>query len=119
MLLDKQTILNVQDLQTEDVDIPEWGGKVRVRGMTGRERDIWEQQNLKNAGTKKQRIDMDNIRARMCVMCIVDDNGQRIFDDSDAEELGQKNAGPIVKIADVAQRLSEITYADVEQLAKN
>ena len=38
-LLSKSAILCANDLQTEDVDVPEWGGTVRVRSFTGRERD--------------------------------------------------------------------------------
>ena len=30
-LLSKTAILAAQDLQTEDVEVPEWGGAVRVR----------------------------------------------------------------------------------------
>jgi hypothetical protein len=33
-LLSKSAILCANDLQTEDVDVPEWGGAVRVRSFT-------------------------------------------------------------------------------------
>jgi hypothetical protein len=32
-LLSKTAILCANDLQTEDVDVPEWGGAVRVRSF--------------------------------------------------------------------------------------
>ena len=38
-LLSKSAILCANDLQTEDVNVPERGGDVRVRSFTGRERD--------------------------------------------------------------------------------
>jgi hypothetical protein len=41
-LLSKSAILCANDLQTEDVDVPEWGGAVRVRSFTGRELDAFE-----------------------------------------------------------------------------
>ena len=41
-LLSKTAILCANDLQTEDVEVPEWGGAVRVRSFTGRERDAFE-----------------------------------------------------------------------------
>ena len=41
-LLSKTAILTANDLQTEDVEVPEWGGAVRVRSFTGRERDAFE-----------------------------------------------------------------------------
>ena len=41
-LLSKSASLCANDLQTEDVDVPEWGGAVRVRSFTGRELDAFE-----------------------------------------------------------------------------
>lgn len=41
-LLSKTDILCANDLQTEDVEVSEWGGAVRVRSFTGRERDAFE-----------------------------------------------------------------------------
>ena len=41
-LLSKTAILTANDLQTEDIEVPEWGGAVRVRNFTGRERDAFE-----------------------------------------------------------------------------
>ena len=42
-LLTKSAILAANDLKTQDVDVPEWGGAVRVRAFSGRERDAFEQ----------------------------------------------------------------------------
>jgi len=42
-LLTRDAILEAQDLQHEEVYIPEWGGSVRVRTLTGAERDAFEQ----------------------------------------------------------------------------
>ncbi len=41
-LLTKDDILGADDLATEDVEVPEWGGCVRVRALTGTERDAFE-----------------------------------------------------------------------------
>ena len=38
-LLTKSAILGINDLKHEDVPVPQWGGTVRVRAMTGQERD--------------------------------------------------------------------------------
>ena len=49
-LLSKTAILAAQDLQTEDVEVPEWGGAVRVRSFTGRERDVFEAGMIRGEG---------------------------------------------------------------------
>ena len=40
--LSRDAILQREDIKTEDVEVPEWGGTVRVRGMTGVQRDAFE-----------------------------------------------------------------------------
>ena len=42
MRLSRDDILKAADNEPEEVDVPEWGGSVLVRGMTGRERDAFE-----------------------------------------------------------------------------
>ena len=42
MLLTRDKILSADDIRSERVKVPEWGGEVIVREMTGAERDEWE-----------------------------------------------------------------------------
>ena len=48
--LTRNEILAVDDLQTQKVDVPEWGGSVYVRGLTGSERDALEASIVKQVG---------------------------------------------------------------------
>ena len=41
-LLSKADILGCNDIPTELVEVPEWGGSVKVRGMTAGERDRFD-----------------------------------------------------------------------------
>ena len=41
--LTRDAILEAEDIETEEVAVPEWGGNVLVRGLSGTQRDIWEQ----------------------------------------------------------------------------
>lgn len=79
-----------------------------VREMSGRDRDAWEQ-GLVPAGDGK--VDVDNVTARMLVYCIVDANGQRVFDD--AAELGAFGATTLNMFARVARRLNKLTPEDM------
>lgn len=58
-LLSKSAILCANDLQTEDVEVPEWGGAVRVRSFTGRERDAFEASMVRGEG-KDRKVDLTN-----------------------------------------------------------
>lgn len=117
-LLSREAILQAQDLPTEDVEVPEWGGTVRVRGLTGAERDAFEQSIVEQRG-KSTRMNLKNIRAKLVALTVVDEQGNRVFTDEDAELLGKKSASALDRIFAVAQRLSGLRPEDVEELAGN
>jgi hypothetical protein len=117
-LLKRDEILKASDLTFEDVDVPEWGGVVRVRALSGAERDRFEQSCVVQQG-KKTKMNMNNIRAKLCALTLVDEAGLRIFSDLDVEALGAKSAAALDRVFDVAQRLSGISDDDLEELEKN
>lgn len=102
-------------LPTETVEIPDFG-TVIVRGLTGAERDKWEANLLPDRRGKK---DLTNLRAKLIVLCVVDENGERIFCDADVAEIGQFPAAILSTIFDVAQRLSGFDAGEIEAAAKN
>jgi hypothetical protein len=123
MSLSRDDILGAADILFETVKVPEWGGDVILRGLTGEERDAWEasRRQIRNPGTKHQEIvpNSDNARASLLVKCIVDESGDRRFTDRDAPALGTKSGRVLDKLWDVAARLSGITEEEEEELAGN
>jgi hypothetical protein len=117
-MLTKEQILKAKDLVTQEVDVPEWGGTVIVKGMTGTERDSFEQAIIDTKG-KSTKTNLANIRARLCSLTMVDDKGERLFADSDMIGLGKKAAKAIDRVFAVAQDLNGMSAVDVEELAKN
>ena len=117
-LLNRQQILEALDLEYEVVSVPEWGGQVRVKGLTGMERDAFEASLIVTAG-KIQKMDTQNIRAKLCGLCMVDEEGARLFNDQDVALLGRKSAAALDRVYEVAARLSKITKEDVEEIAGN
>ncbi len=117
--LTREMILQANDIRREDVDIPEWGGKVCVRGMTGSERDAFEEMILAGRG-KDAKVNLRNIRAKLVAQTVIDpETGQYLFTDDDIKALGKKSAKALARVYDVAQRLSGITDKDAEELAGN
>lgn len=117
-LLSKDAILGAQDVATEIVEVPEWGGSVRVRGLTGSERDAFEGETIERNG-RSVRTNTRNLRARLVVLSVIDENGQRLFSYHDIDALGEKSARALDRIFAVAMRLSGLREEDVEELAGN
>lgn len=120
--LSAAAILGANDLASEAVEVPEWGGKVMVRGMTGAERDAYESAMLSVSGTNVglDKAGMLGARARICATCIIDPvSGKRLFTDAQVKDLGQKSGAALDRVFGVAQRLSGISKQDLEELRKN
>jgi hypothetical protein len=119
--LTKVEILAADDIVFEDVAVPEWGGSVRVKTLTGLERDSLEQSMLEGKGDrgKSQQVNMANFRAKLCGRTIVDENGKRVFGDLDIVDLGKKSGQALQRVFNVASRLSGFSDADIEDLTKN
>ena len=116
-VLSRDDILAVDDIKIESMDVPEWGGSVFVRGMTGAERDQFESSIISIDGDN-QKVDMRDIRAKLCSKSICDEDGKKLFTPADIKELSKKSAVALQRVFKVAQRLSGITDDDVEELAE-
>lgn len=117
-LLTRDQIMQAPDRCTEVVAVPEWGGDVRVRNLTARERDELEASVYQGEG-RERRANMRNLRARLVALACVDEQGARLFSDDDVALLGEKSAAAVDRIFGVAQRLAGLSTKDVEDLAGN
>ena len=117
-LLSRAEILQALDLPRERVAVPEWGGDVFVRALNGSERDSLEAWMLEMNGKGAQDL-YGNMTARLAAMTMVDEQGNNLFEMGDVVVLGRKSANALRRVVEVAQRLSGVTQADVEELTKN
>lgn len=117
-LLTRDAILQAQDLPKELVSVPEWGGEIYVRALTGAERDAFEQSIVEQKG-KSTKMNLQNMRAKLVALTVVDEGGNRLFTDADAKLLGKKSALALNRVFEVAQKLSGLTPEDVDELTKN
>lgn len=122
-LLSRDDILGAVDLQTVAVAVPEWDGEVLVRGLTGRERDRFDESMMeetrRKGGRSERRVRWNNARARLCAMCIVDEQGRRLFTSEDVQALGEKGAAALQRVYDVAASLSGLSDRDLDELLGN
>lgn len=117
MSLSRDAILGASDSNSETLDVPEWGGKVNVRSLTGRELDDY--QNSLRKIVNNQIIVQPNAHAKLVARALVDDNGVRLFTDKDVDALGKKNAKVLDRLWDVAARLSGISDEEQEEIEGN
>lgn len=114
-LLSRSEILKADDLPTKDVEVPEWGGTVRVRSMTAAARDALEE------AYRQARRDGEpvSLRALYAQACIVDENGNPVFVEADIEALGKKSADALDRVYEAIVSLNKLAPEHVEEAAKN
>lgn len=106
MPLDRDSILKASDFKPVRVDVPEWGGEVYVRAMSGMERDRFEQTLFVGKG-EDRRLN-DNYRARLVCLTACDEKGAALFGIEDVFALGSKSAAALDRIVQVSAKLNGI-----------
>jgi len=112
MALSKSSILSANDTKISDeIKVPEWGGGVFVKTLSGTERDIFEEAYSQNK--------MKAFRARFLVLTICDDKGERLFADNEVDALGKKSSVVINRLFDKAWAHNAFTSEAVDALGKD
>ncbi|MFC8985186.1 hypothetical protein [Streptomyces sp. NPDC057115] len=115
-LLSKEQITTADDRQWEDVPVPEWGGTVRLLGMSGTERNAY-QSSLVVIGSNGsvQRMNMADQLAKLVGKCLVGEDFERLFTDREIKALGAKNGAVLERLGKICQRLSGLRKEDMEE----
>ena len=106
-------ILGADDLPREPVDQPWTDEKLYARGLSASERDAW----MATASPDGELRWTSNLTADLVVKTLVDEDGERVFEDGDAEALGRKSGVVLAEIFTVVMRLSGLTEEVQEQIA--
>jgi len=112
----RDQILAKQDIPSEMVDVPEWGVKVEVRGMTGAERTRIMDKATQNAGD----VNLQFVYPEIVIATAFDpESGEQVFKPSDRDALLAKSATALDRIAAVGMRLSGFTAESANDMGKD
>lgn len=111
MLLSKEQIFAAQDLQSVDVDVPEWGGQVKVKSMSAIDRINFEkvQEGLQNS----------ELIIQLVLLTCIDADGNRLFNNDDLTKLQEKSPNVILRIFNEAIKLNLLNDKKIEDEAEN
>ena len=93
------------DIKVVPVPVPEWGGTVFVRTLTGRERAGLESWATQPANKDRAR----EFLARVVAVAMCDADGKRVLADDAADWLLDKSASAVDRVADVALDINLMT----------
>lgn len=115
-------IIAADDLETVKVPVPEWGGAVLMRTMSGKRRDEYIQiLQGRMVGTGKGRT-LKNYRGLSALLlkeCFIKTDGSPLFDTKQVAKLQEKNGSVISRLVEKAQEMNGLTDDEVEKISKN
>lgn len=115
-LLDKSRILGADDFQQDYLDVPEWHGRLRLRGLNGEERTwtnaiLKEIQDGKGAGK--------SYSAALVICGVINEQGASLFSRGELGVLSRKSDAVLDRIAWRILELSGMTRESAVELEKN
>lgn len=118
-VLDRGAIFAADDLPVERVEVPEWGGAVYVRTMTGTEVDEFDAWLSGRGKARHERPSDRAARGRLAALVLCDERGRRLFSDDDAAMLGDKSGRALDRVCLAGRKLSGMNAEDLEAAKGN
>jgi len=119
MILTKDQILEVDDLKSVSVEVPEWGGTVLVRSMNGSDRDAFDSSLYITNADGSRTAEMSNLRSKLVALTMVDEANVRLFEVADIPRLALKSAAALERVFEAAQRINGIGAKAEGEALKN
>lgn len=118
-ILTAEEILAATDSKLEYVDVPEWGGRVGVKVMSGTERDAYEAAayRLREGNPADKASFFQHARARLVAATACNEKGELLFTMRQLVALGAKSANALDIVFEKAQRLNKLGAEDVKDEA--
>lgn len=107
-LLGRAQIDGAVDRKFEDVDVPEWGGQVRIMELTAADRGYIEAGSIVAQG-QSATLKVESLktyRDKLVAFGLVDEQGNRLYSNKDITELSKKSGKVIERLAAKVQELS-------------
>jgi len=118
--LTKEQILALDDSKFEDVEVPEWKCLVRLKRLSGDERDQFEQIcTSRRMGKDGSQVNVRGLKVALLQKCIVDEGGELMFTTEDVKALNEKSGKVLDDLFEAARQLNGIGEGEIEDAAKN
>lgn len=116
MALTREEILAKRNVrQRVPVEVPGFG-TLHVAKFTARDRDRFEE--IVTGGIPGK-VNLRNVRAQVATLLAVNEDGTRLFQDSDADAIGELDSDAVQAIIDAGFKLNGLNADSLEDAVKN
>lgn len=111
-------ILDAVDLESIEIDVPEWGGVVRLRAMSAADRVAYEDK-LATFDEDGASAGVRVVRGLACLIIatVVDEDDEPLFTDADLDALQEKSFEVLNRVAEAAAGINGM--GKIEETEKN
>lgn len=117
--LDARGILEQPTLVIEELFVPEWKGKIRLKMLSAKERDDFETSLVKVGKNGRQELNNANFRARLVQLAAVKEDGSPMFTRHDIKVLGNLPAAGLQRVFNKINEMSAFSEEDLKELAED
>ena len=118
-VLSRDQILNVNDVQVQRIEVPEWGGNVYIRTFMAGEWDDFENNLVLVEDGEKKKAAFKDYRAGFAVLVLCDEQGNKLFDKKDITLLTRKSRAALDRILAKGKALNNVSKSDEEELVES
>ena len=118
-LTTRRELLGLTKRRFKTIEIPELNLTFRIQSLTEREKSEYETALLTKTGRGVSRERLTDAARRLMVLCLVDDDDERLLEPADVGTLSQLDAIVAAKIYDECQSHCGFGDDDIEQIVKN
>lgn len=103
------------EVATTEVNVPELGGTLRVREMSGTLRNRMEATyaTIRSGGDSRA---LDQVTAQIVAMCVVDEGGKPMLTVNEVKRLAAAQPKAVFRIRDAVMKISATDEDDLEEL---
>lgn len=103
----------------KNLTLPVSGHTVRIRSLLEGEKESYEAELFTAKGDQLRKDKLTNARRRLVLICLVNDNGERLLSDADIDQLKALDGADMAYLQGECQAHCGFSKGDIEGLVKN
>ena len=118
-IANRNALLKLCERRYIDLDLEDAGVTVRIQSLSEKEKSPYETRLIAKSGRGILRDRLQDATRRLIALCLVDENNDRIFLDSDVNQIGEMDSFVSSRIYDAAQEHCGFNKGDIEDTVGN
>ena len=118
-IANRNALLKLCERRYIDLELTDAGITVRIQSLSEKEKSTYETRLIAKSGRGILRERLQDATRRLIALCLVDENNDRIFLDSDVDKIGELDSFVSSKIYDACQEHCGFNKGDIQDAVKN